>query len=265
MERAEHQLSGGVANAGSVTRSGHYVLRPASPHWRTIHGLLRAVRAAGFDAAPEPAGTEPDGRERLHFIDGEVPLPPYPAWAQSDNALRSAAQLLARFHRASASFGLVGATWNAELADPAGAGPVICHNDVCLENVVFRDGQAVGLLDFDFAAPGRPAHDVGSFARLCVPVDDNVSAARLGWTPADQPARLRLVADAYGLDAPGRQLLLDLLSGQVARGGEFVRGHVEAGEPGFVAMWNQMGGAERFDRRRRWWDEHRDRFAVALR
>ena len=29
-------------------------------------------------------------------------------------------------------------------------GPIVCHNDVCLENVVFRDGEAVGLLDFDF-------------------------------------------------------------------------------------------------------------------
>jgi hypothetical protein len=30
-------------------------------------------------------------------------------------------------------------------------------------------------------------------------------------------------------------------------------------------MWKQMGGAERFDRRRRWWDDRRERFAAALR
>ena len=29
----------------------------------------------------------------------------------------------------------------------------MCHNDVCPENVVFRDGIAVALLDFEFAAP----------------------------------------------------------------------------------------------------------------
>ncbi len=259
----EHQLSGGVANAGHVTRAGEQVLRPASPHWRTIHHLLHSVRAAGFDGAPEPLGVEPDGRERLTFIAGDVPLPPYPEWAQSGESLASIAVLLRGFHRASASFDLAGATWSGELADPAGGGPVICHNDVCLENVVFRDGRAVALLDFDFAAPGRPVYDLAAFARLCVPIDDDVSAARLGWQPA-APARLRLVADTYGLDAAGRQLLMDVLSSQIARGGEFVRRHVEAGEPGFIVMWNQMGGQQRYDRRRRWWDDQRSHFAAAL-
>ncbi len=260
----ERQLPGGVANAGSVTQVGDHVLRPASQHWRTIHALLRSARAAGFDGAPVPVGVEPDGRERLEFINGDVPVPPYPAWAQSDDALASVAVLLRRFHEASDSFDLAGTTWSDELADPAGPGPVVCHNDVCPENVVFRDGRAAGLLDFDFAAPGRAVHDVAAFARLCVPIDDDISVARLGWQPADRPDRLRLAADAYGLDEAGRSLLLTVLSGQVARGGEFVRRHVEAGEPGFVAMWNQMGGAERFDRRRRWWDEQRARFAAAL-
>ena len=50
------------------------------------------------------------------------------------------------------------------MADPDG-GSVMCHNDVCLENVVFRDGRAVTLLDFDFAAPGRRSFDLAAFAR----------------------------------------------------------------------------------------------------
>jgi hypothetical protein len=33
--------------------------------------------------------------------------------------------------------------WAAEWSDPGG-GPVICHNDVCLENVVFRDAKGLG-------------------------------------------------------------------------------------------------------------------------
>jgi thiamine kinase-like enzyme len=58
---------------------------------------------------------------------------------------------------------------------------MICHNDVCLENVVFRDGEAVALLDFDFAAPGRPLFDLAAFARMCVPIDDDLSASRRGF------------------------------------------------------------------------------------
>ena len=150
------------------------------------------------------------------------------------------------------------------MADDEG-GPVVCHNDVCLENVVFRDGRAVALLDFDFAAPGRPAFDVAAFARMCVPVDDAVSSARLGWAESDRPRRLRLVCDAYGLDAPGRSEVLSSLDKVIARGGQFLLRQAEAGHPGFVKMWAEIGGMERFDRRRQWWAETRRRFEAALR
>jgi Ser/Thr protein kinase RdoA (MazF antagonist) len=155
-----------------------------------VHAFLRALRAAGFEGASAPVGIDADGRERLVFIEGEVPTPPYPDWAQTDDALGSTAALMAWFHEAARSFHPAPHTWSREMADPAG-GPVVCHNDVCLENVVFQDGTAVGLLDFDFAAPGRPAYDLAAFARMCVPVDDDVNAGRLGWHDADRPARLR--------------------------------------------------------------------------
>jgi hypothetical protein len=261
---AEEQLAGGVANAGRVTRAGEHVLRPCGPHSGSVRRFLLALRAGGFAGAPLPAGVTEDGRERFAFIEGDVPLPPYPRWAQSDEALASVAALLRRFHCASRSFDPAGGTWSSELADPDG-GSVVCHNDVCLENVVFRDGAAVALLDFDFAAPGRPAYDLAQFARLCVPVDDEVSAARLGWQPADKPNRLRLVADAYGLDATARWQLVEVLDTSIAGGGQFVRRRVEAGDPNFIAMWNEMGGGERFDRRRRWWATERQNFAAALR
>jgi aminoglycoside phosphotransferase (APT) family kinase protein len=150
------------------------------------------------------------------------------------------------------------------MADPEG-GTLVCHNDVCLENVVFRDGHAVALLDFDFAAPGRAVYDVAQLARMCVPIDDDVNAERLGWLPADHAARLRLVADAYGLDEQSRLDLIGVLSISIERGGEFVRKRVEAGDQNFIAMWRDMGGMERFDRRRRWWLDNVDQFARALR
>jgi hypothetical protein len=259
----EQQLVGGVAHAGQVVRAGAHVLRPSSPHAEAIHALLSGLREAEFEGAPLPVGFDDDGRERLVFIEGDVPVPPYPAWAQDDAALASTAALLAQFHDAAQSFDPTGHTWSTEMADPAG-GPIVCHNDVCLENVVFDRGLAVGLLDFDFCAPGRPVYDLAQLARMCVPIDDDTNAARLGWHAPDRLARLRLVADCYGLDAQGRSELLAILDVSVDRGGEFVRRRVEAGDPNFVAMWNDMGGAERFARRRRWWTEHRDRFAHAL-
>jgi len=227
--------------------------------------MLRALADGGFTGASVPVGIDPDGRERLVFIPGDVAIPPYPLWVQSDAALGSIARLIRRMHDASMGVSIDDeATWSAEMIDPEG-GDVFCHNDVCLENVVFRDGVAVGLLDFDFAAPGRREFDLASFSRMCVPIDDDEPASRLGWSHADRPARLRLVCDEYGLDQPGRMRLLERLDESIARDGEFVKRRVAAGEIAFIEMWESMGGDERYDRRRRWWAVTRVDFELALR
>jgi hypothetical protein len=259
----EEVLQGGVANAGAVVRSGNHVLRPSNPHSKSIHAALVQLRSRGFSGASEPVTIDPDGRERLQFVPGDVPLPPYPAWAQADEALASVAALLRELHDASLGLDLGGATWSREMADPLG-GAVWCHNDVCLENVVFQHGRAVALLDFDFAAPGRREFDLAAFARMCVPIDDDVNMARLGWTSIDGPTRLRIVCDAYGCDAITRAAVHTCLTESIERGGQFVRRRVEAGEVAFVEMWNNMGGQERFDRRRRWWTDRSADFAAAL-
>jgi hypothetical protein len=81
---AEEDLDGGIANAGRVVRVGKHVLRPPTAHTRSVHAYLRAVRDAGFDGVPEPVGIDDDGRERLEFVEGDVPLGPYPDWSQSE-------------------------------------------------------------------------------------------------------------------------------------------------------------------------------------
>jgi hypothetical protein len=259
----EQPLVGGIANAGRVVRVGPHVLRPSNPHSGSIHAFLRAVRHAGFEGASSPVGIERDGRERLVFVDGEVPVAPYPDWSQSDTALASIAGLLRGLHDAAGGFDPRDLTWNDALADPAG-GTLVCHNDVELSNVVFRGGIAVALLDFEFAAPGRPVYDVAQLARLCVPIDDDFDRARLGWRPADRPERLRLVADSYGLDRDGRAELLAAMNDAIDRVEAAVRRRVDAGDPNYVVMLNRTGGIEKYDRRRRWWTDHHDRFAAAL-
>ena len=67
-------LDGGIANAGNVVRVGPHVLRPSNPYTGSIHAFLRAVTYAGFEGAPTPVVIDEDGRERLVFIDGEVPV-----------------------------------------------------------------------------------------------------------------------------------------------------------------------------------------------
>ena len=247
----EEVLPGGVANAGAVVRVGDEVRRPWTSRTEAIHALLRWVRRNGFDGVPEPLGRDDLGRERLRFVEGDVPLPPFPPFID-DRALASVARLLRRYHDAAAGFPTDG-DWNPELADPVG-GPLLCHNDVCPENVVFRDGEAVAILDFEFVAPGRREYDIAAMARMCVPVGPHDRAVD----------RLRLVADAYGLETGGRHELVACLDDQIARGGEFVAARVAAGEQAFIDMWERGGGMGHFDRRRAWWAAERDRVAAAL-
>lgn len=263
----EEQLAGGVGNAGAVVRVGDHVLRPTSAHTPAIHALLHHVRAAGFDGAPEVLGVEPDGRERLRFVPGDVALPPFPAWSLTDEVLASTAALLRRFHDATVGFvAPPGATWSDEMADPSpGPDPVICHADVCPENVVCRGGRAIALLDLEFAAPGRRVWDLASLVRMCGPVDDPEHAARTGRAGLDPAHRLRVGADGYGLGPDERVELLAALDDQMARGGDFVRRRVEAGEPAFVAMWEAGGGETRYERRRAWFAAERPRLLAALR
>lgn len=262
-EVSEQALLGGVANAGAVLRVGDTVVRPASPHAPSIHGLLLHLRDNGFAGAPRPIGFEQDGRERLSFIPGDVASRPWPAWWSTDRALASAVALLRRYHDAAAAFvAAPDATWSSELADPRG-GTLICHNDVCPENVVFRDGAAIGLIDFDFAAPGRAVYDLAQLAKMCVPLCAPADAERAGGSSIDVLRRLRIVADAYRLPAD-RAAFVEAIDDALAVGDRFVQNRVDAGERAFMEMWTTRGGDEYASRRRAWYETHRDRLLDVL-
>ncbi len=258
----DEPLDGGLANAGAVVRRGEHVVRPAGPHSASVHAFLRAIGDAGFTGAPRPVGIA-EGRERLTFIAGDVPAVPYPAWSQSDAALASTARLLRAMHDASAGFDHRPHAWSEVLADPTG-GTVVCHNDVELGNVVFRHGVAVALIDFEFAAPGRPVYDLANLIRLCVPIEHEVDRARMGWRSADRPSRARLAADAYGLDRMGRAELLTAIDGALLRIEAAARRRFGLADPAGADLLARTGGIEKYDRRRRWWAQHRRSFAAAL-
>jgi hypothetical protein len=102
---------------------GDEVRRPASRFTASIFDLLGALRAVGFDGVQEPKGIDERERERLTFFRGDVPIPPYAQWAQTDETLGSIAALLRRFHDAPMGFDGSKWAWSEELEDPAG-GPV---------------------------------------------------------------------------------------------------------------------------------------------
>ena len=257
-------LVGGMANAGAVFRRGELVERPAPHNARALHAHLLALKEHGFDAAPTPVRLTADGREQLTFIPGDVALPPFPRWVLTGTALESVGRLLRRLHQSSTAIEVDPyAGWSGELADPAG-GPLLCHNDVCPENVVFRNGRAVALIDFDLAAPGRPVWDVAMAARYWVPMLDPASATILYPGELDAPSRLRILADSYGLSPRERAELPDVIEQATETCRAFVARLVANGDPVYLQALEERGGWDRWDRIQAWLVTQRDRFTAAL-
>jgi aminoglycoside phosphotransferase (APT) family kinase protein len=257
----EEALHGGLVDAGFDTgqvkrrtaQSGDVVVRPAPPAAAALHRHLQALVDAGFDGAPRPVRLAGD-QETLTFVAGEVAVEPFPGWSRADAALRSVGALLRRLHDAPVGVP-ADAAWPTEFADPEG-GPVLCHNDPAQENVVFRDGEAVALIDFDFAAPGRPVWDLALAAWYWVPMteaEDGVAAAR----------RLRILADGYGLSDPDRRVLPRLIAQATTKQHEFVDSRVAAGDPVFTRLDADLD-PERWAKTRAWQEQHRVTFLDAL-
>jgi hypothetical protein len=256
IEEREEPLAGGVANAGAVTRSGSHVFRPAGPHTPAIHALFRHLRSRGFTCAPEPVRIR-DGKECLTFIDGDSPQYPYPQWSLSEDTLIKVAATLRQYHDAAAGFVIPSdAQFCLSLADPRG-GTIVCHNDIRPENVVFKDGEVVGLLDFDFAAPGRPLWDIARTVIVWIPIDNPELAHSYGCGGMDPFRRLKLFCDSYGLSKSDRAQLVDLIDRCGIKSEAFVKSEVDAGKPAFVEMWNTFDLADIYRRRRRWLTQNR--------
>jgi Ser/Thr protein kinase RdoA (MazF antagonist) len=261
----EQPLQGGMDNPGGVVRVGDTVRRTIKRHGPTkaVRALLLHLEEVGFDGAPRYLGIDERGREVLSYVEGDVALAPYPAWSMTDSALTSVGRLLRRFHDATASFdrdGLAG--WMTAWADPTG-GDRINHNDPCPENIVFRDGEAVALIDFDLAAPGRPLWDVAIAARNWCPLTAPSTRFRY---PEDLDAivHLRHFAHGYGVATREASLLVDLIFLSRQRALAHIRDEVAAGTRIWVEEWTKTDGERRAAEDERWLDEHRLELVAAL-
>lgn len=248
-DEAEVLLVGGTANRGRVVRVGDTVRRPRRPTSAATHALLRHLEDAGFSGAPRFLGVDEQGREVLSYVRGTAVTPPYPSWALTDEALTSVADLLRSYHRAVSDFDPTSYVWPESPPAPF-TGELISHNDVNLDNVVFRDGRAVALIDFDLASPGCRVWDVACAARLWTPLrpDRYVDDARRGQVLR----RFRLFVDSYGLPDPDRGDLVTAVRLNHEWLYDIVGKAAADGHAGFSEYW--AGGAmQRAARTRQWY------------
>lgn len=253
--RGEHGqiLAGGVANLGAVVRIGSTVHRPAGPQTAAVHAFLRHLETQGFGGAPRVLGFDADGREVLTFIPGEVAIPPdLPAWSASDDLLVSVAELQQGLHRAAAGFvPAPGAAWSPGSL-PDTCPELVCHADICVENVVVHDSRAVAFIDFDWAAPMDRRMDIAIALRHWIPMRDpsDLEPARQG---VDQRRRFAAFCDVHRLARGDRAHVLDLLGSYLDLALVSMERRAAAGHPGFGAIWH--AGYPASNRRARRWLE----------
>ncbi len=260
----EQALTGGMNPDAGVVRVGNTVRRPAGRSAPAVRSLLLHLEDVGFDGAPRFLGTDEQGRDVLTFIDGDVPLPPYPAWALTDSALQELGGLVRRFHDATATFDATSvAGWSDEWSDPSG-GPVICHDDLFPENVVFRDGHVVGLIDLAEAAPGRRFWDLAIAAQEWAPL--HAPGARPHHPDdLDGVRRTALLARAYGVDPEQAEELVDVVVQERDQQLGHVRDMVAAGAQPWATFWRDSDGEGRAAADDRWLRELRPALIDAIR
>jgi Ser/Thr protein kinase RdoA (MazF antagonist) len=175
------------------------VTRPASSWTPTVHAFLRHLREQGLTCVPEPLGIVGDV-ERLVVIEGESGGD---GWKHqhSEGGLRSAAKLLRAIHDASVGWELPsGAALRASDVASAAEQAVWCHGDVGPWNIVWRDEEAIGLIDWDFLHLAPRLDDVAYALQWFTPARDDEMCLEWHHFPSvpDRAARVRIFLDAYG-------------------------------------------------------------------
>ena len=269
----EIELPKGDVTEG-VVRVGDTVRRPHQPTSGAVAEYLDHLERVGFDGSPRYLGRDRHGRDVLSYLDGAVPGDPPEAWASDDRLLASVAVLVRRLHAASAGFlaergfaAPVGSIWHRDrlALDPPLPYPepeLVSHNDVTPQNVVTRDGEAVGLVDFDLAGPTTRLADAYNTAMHWVPLRDPVDRRPVD-VAVDVGTRLRTMLDAYGRDAVSAALLLQACELRFAGGYAAMKWAAEHLGGGWARMWDDgVGDVSR--RRVSWFASVRDDLAAAL-
>jgi hypothetical protein len=183
-----------------VRRLGDRVRYPREPWTEATHALLAHLAEQGFTEAPRPLSLTADFEEQS-FVEG-VSGDPACLLVGSDSALAAVAQLLRRYHDAVADWApAVPPRWYDGQSGTGGPDELIVHGDPGPWNLVWRDGELVGLIDWEYATVGTRRTDIAYALHFLAPFRDrSYWQGVLGM--AQRPRRrhrMSVFADAYGI------------------------------------------------------------------
>ncbi|MHC6221226.1 phosphotransferase [Arthrobacter sp. MMS24-S77] len=249
-------LLGGEVTEGLI-RVGGTVRRPASDVSPRVRRLLDFLQSAGFQGAPRFLGIDENGRDALSFVPGDTASRPWPRWVADESSAISVARLVRAYDDAVQPLGVPDWARTGSLADPDGcpspiAGPAtfLAHMDITPENVVFREGAAVALIDFDLVRPATRAEEVANLLLwwgAWMPVTDRDPVMR----KVDAASRGAALVDGYGLAPADRAKVVDVARNGADRSWHLMRRNALTKGGGWKRMWDE-GVGEKILRRQAW-------------
>jgi hypothetical protein len=230
----------------------------ASPR---VRRLLDFLQSAGFQGAPRFLGIDDSGRDTLSFVPGDTAGRPWPSWVADESSAISVARLVRAYDDAVQPLGVPGWARADDAADPLGcpgsiAGPAtfLAHMDITPENVVFRDGTAVALIDFDLLRPATRAEEVANLLLwwgAWMPVTDRDPVMR----GVDAASRAAMLVDAYGLGPADRAKIVGVTRNAAVRSWHVMRHRALTQGGGWKRMWDE-GIGDKILRRQAWLAEN---------
>jgi aminoglycoside phosphotransferase (APT) family kinase protein len=255
-------ISGGRTNRGRLFRRGNTVVRPLGEDQIT-EKILTAI-APIFDGAPSPLGRDGEGHLLIEWVEGAAPELLGDRGASERAILESVGLLLRRLHDATGPIASSLSEFSSGLSDPSRRAEVICHNDPTPGNMVFRDGVAVALIDWEYVATGRRAWDLATALRFWSPLR-HPENLRPGEETLDFLARARWLLDGYGASQLQRIETTELLrSSQGVAAQNAIRVITARGADGYEG-WVNGGGLSRIALDGKWLNEEHERLIAVLR
>ena len=268
-DEPEIPLLGGDVTEGLV-RVGGTVRRAPSRNAAYVHALLDHLEAKGFEGAPRYLGIDASGREVVTFIEGEVAGRPHPDWLADEARIASVARLVRACDEAALDFvPPEGAQFVTGPPPPPGlpAAPphepeIVGHLDITPENVVFRDGEAYALIDFDLARPCARVDELYNVMLWWAPLNDPQDVAP-ALRDVDVPRRCRIIADAYGMTDLAREHLVEVALMRTRLAWHLMKHRAEVDGGGWQRMWDE-GVGDIIRRRESWLEQHGSDVEAAL-
>lgn len=252
-----------------VVKIGDTVRRPVRDFTESVQSYLAHIRAKGFTQCPEPLGVDYQGREVLSFVEGEIPVEPFPKYIASDELIVELAKLQRKLHDAAEDF--IPAN-NAIWGDIPGGNPegilavldkseLVAHMDYCPGNIVFKDGLPKAFIDFDLACPTTRVADIVNMLNWWAPLKDPMDRDPV-LKNINVFQRVKLFADIYGMTKEQRRLLVP--TAKIRAHNSYIK--VEAAakvDPVFKKWWDE-GWDIVLLRTKAWLDTSTDEINAAL-